>query len=131
MSTISQRITAAGIVILVILYIISIIKVSAPVFGGGLDTNTIYAPMSATSVSCAYGASTLLLATSSSRQFVQLSNTGPASVWIAYGTSAATGTGTLLTSSTTLTLGSVTNFGGAIYCLGAGAAASVAISESK
>ena len=99
--------------------------------GGGADTNLMYAPMNSTAVSCVNGASTLLLATSTSRQFLQISNSGSKTVWIGYGAAAATSTGSFLVASSSMTLDNSRLFGGAIYCLGDTATSIVTISESK
>lgn len=95
---------------------------------------TMYAPMNNTQTSCTNGASTLLIATSTSRQFLRLTNTGTSStaaVWLSFGTPAATGTGAFLNASSSLTFDANSLFAGAIYCLGQGANVGVAISEAK
>lgn len=91
-----------------------------------------YIPMKSGAVLCPSGASTLLLATSSSgRNLAYLSNDSGTGVFLGFGVPAATSTGTLLNASTTIRMDATGSYAGAIYCLGYGANATTSYSDSN
>lgn len=101
---------------------------------GDTSIPTMFSPMSNSQVVCASNTSTLLVGTSTSRAYLRLSNTGSstaASVWLSFGTPAAVGIGSFLTSSSSITFTPDTLFAGAVYCAGQGASVAVSISEEK
>lgn len=101
---------------------------------GDANQYTMYAPANNTNAWCSNGASSVALGTSTSRSYLRISNAATssgASVWLSLGTPAATGTGILLTASSSVTFDANSLFAGAINCLGNGAAQGVSISEEK
>ncbi len=81
-----------------------------------------------TGVLCTNSSTLLLASSTQSRPWIELSNTGSSPVWLGYGFSASAYKGTLLASSTTMTLNQVSTYQGAIYCITNGASATTSIS---
>lgn len=90
-----------------------------PVFSGG----------SISTVLCG-NTSTLLTATSTSRQYLSVGNESGTNIFLSFGKQAALYQGVMITASSTMNFGQDTLFGGAIYCI-AQSNASTSIQEIK
>ena len=124
-STLTAVITLAG------LTFISTQKSTKSV--GGLEYNYLpQKPLNNYNISCGTG-STLLAATTTSRQYMAISNDSANKVYISLGTPAATGTGILLQANAPMNyeLANFNMYLGAIYCIAPAGASSVAVTEAK
>ena len=90
-----------------------------------------YSPMKNTGVLCVNGASTLLIATSTSRSYLRLGNMSGKTIWLGMGVPAATSTGIFLAASSTIEFNQTNMFSGAIYCLGDSASGTNTVAEEK
>lgn len=83
-----------------------------------LGTNSFYGVATSKSISCTSGTSTLLLATSTPRMMIRISNLSAGSMYLGIGQAAATSSGVYLAASSTVSFDSSNvNLGSAIYCL--------------
>lgn len=93
-----------------------------------IGTNAYFGVPTQKSVSCTIGVSTLLLATSTPRMMIRISNLSAGSMYLGIGTAAATSTGVYLSASSTITFDSSNVIlGSAIYCLTDSATAKAAV----
>ena len=90
-----------------------------------------YAPMNDTGVLCGNGSSTLMLATSTSRSFLRISNISQGNIYYGFGQPAATSTGGVLFASSSMEFNQSNMYSGAIYCLATTANATTTIAEEK
>ena len=97
----------------------------------GQVSPTMFSPMTNTGTLCTSGASTQIVATSTSRQFISISNQSAYTIFLGLGVPAATSSGITLFASTTIQLNETNLYGGAIYCLAVGGNASTTVAEEK
>lgn len=96
---------------------------------GDINANPIYAPANNTGILCA-NTSTLLIATSTSRNMLVVSGDSIHTVYLSLGTPAVMDQGIVLNASSSVIFDSTRLFAGAIYCISS-TNASTTLSESK
>ena len=96
---------------------------------GDYNGYPIFAPASSTGVLCGTG-STQIVATSTSRNFISISNISGYPIFVSFGTPAALNTGITIASSSTLRLDQNALYAGNINCI-AQVAASTTVLEMK
>ena len=125
----------------IIIITVGIVIVLAVIFGFKISTRGVpvgeagssypyYGLGTSSSVLCTNAIQTKIVSTSTSLQYLQLQNTTPNSqVWVGLGAPAATGTGLLLTSTTSAQTLNAPIYAGSIYCLAQGSNATVTVEQ--
>lgn len=98
---------------------------------GDTSIQPIYSPLKNSGVLCPNGASTLLVATSTNPGYLRITNMTAQTVFLGMGVPAASSSGVMLAASSSIEFNQTNFFGGAIYCLGYGAAASTTYAETQ
>lgn len=130
MGNLSKLHIALGIfvVLALSLIVIGIYTPSGKRLGGGIPFN-IFASSTPAGVTCANNSSSIIIATSSQRSLLKVSNLGPVAVYLNLGVPAEKYKGIFVGASTTIDLSDPV-WTGAVTCIGDGGAASTTVQEA-
>lgn len=120
------------IAVLLLVGIVNVKQIVPKVFGD-IIANPYFAIANNTNATCApYNASsTALIGTSTSRNYIRLTNTGSSTVYLAEGIMATSSSGIPLTSSSTYVSDQINLYTGAFYCVAPSGSSTIAIMEQK